>query len=182
VPFLARRMWIVAVSRSICCRRMSTSSLTRNASRKAKRTSNRSRVGLRLLPAVSISVAISPLSDTRAAGNRRSWPSGRRVVASVPPSPSAAAPLSNFNSVRPLISVGRRPHLIEEQAFGWGRRGAPLGGPKQSAKQPPRHFLVDSSPLQGPLAGVCHARHELGLTCLLGARLLPIWSPAAIHY
>ena len=91
-------------------------------------------------------------------------------------------PLSNLNSVRPLISVGRRPHLIEEQAFGWGRRGAPLGGPKQSAKQPLRHFLVDSSPLQGPLGGVCHARHELGLTCLLGARLLPIWSPAAIHY
>jgi hypothetical protein len=78
VPFLARRMWMVAVSRSICCRRMSTSSLTRNASRKAQRTSTRSRVGLRLLPAVSISVAISPLSDTRAAGNRRSWPSGQR--------------------------------------------------------------------------------------------------------
>jgi|EndMetStandDraft_2_1072991.scaffolds.fasta_scaffold67113_1 hypothetical protein len=37
-------------------------------------------------------------------------------------------------------------------------------------------------PLQGPLAGVCHARQELGSTCLLGAGLLPIWSPAAIHY
>jgi len=34
VPFLARRIWTVAVSRSICCQRMSRSSLTRNAWRR----------------------------------------------------------------------------------------------------------------------------------------------------
>ena len=57
VPFLARRMWMVAVSRSICCQRMSTSSLTRNACRKAMRISNRSLVGFRLLPAVCSSAS-----------------------------------------------------------------------------------------------------------------------------
>jgi hypothetical protein len=60
VPFLARRMWIVAVSRSICSQRMSTNSLTRSACRKAIRISSRSRTGLRLLPPVVNRLSISP--------------------------------------------------------------------------------------------------------------------------